>query len=110
MESNLRAELSIPDPRSTFSLNSIVQQDHRENLMVSISSLNEDGENKTFFYEVKLQNLIFDQKPCRVLTLHDVTKKHENDKLRASNKLIQLLSSSCNHEMLAPIRCVIQIT
>ena len=33
----------------------------------------------------------------------------EIEKLAAQNKAIQLVSSSCNHEMLTPIRCVIEI-
>ena len=34
----------------------------------------------------------------------------EVTELKSKNKLIQMLSSSCNHEMLAPIRCIISMT
>lgn len=44
-----------------------------------------------------------------MITLHDVSKLIENQNLQSENKLIQMVSSSCNHEMLAPIRCIISI-
>lgn len=53
--------------------------------------------------------MIFEHKAHQVLTFSDVTKLHENQQLQQQNKLIQLVSSSCNHEMLAPIRCIISI-
>jgi light-regulated signal transduction histidine kinase (bacteriophytochrome) len=53
--------------------------------------------------------MIFDNRAQSVITLHDVSKLIENQNLQSENKLIQMVSSSCNHEMLAPIRCIISI-
>lgn len=58
---------------------------------------------------LKEQELIFDKKPQKLFTLQDVTKLHENQQLITQNRIMQLLSSSCNHELLTPIRSVIHI-
>jgi light-regulated signal transduction histidine kinase (bacteriophytochrome) len=74
-----------------------------------VRSLDENGSSKTFYYCLRKQNLVFENKLRKVFTFGDVTKLHENQELQSQNKLIQLVSSSCNHEMLAPIRCIIQM-
>jgi Ni2+-binding GTPase involved in maturation of urease and hydrogenase len=44
-----------------------------------------------------------------VVILRDLTSLHQKARLEEQNKLINLLSSSCNHEMLAPIHCIISM-
>lgn len=56
------------------------------------------------------QPLHFLNKACRVVSLHDVTNLYENTRLKSEKNMIELLQSSCNHEMLAPLRCIASIT
>lgn len=37
---------------------------------------------------MKIQQLLFDEKPCRVISLRNVTKLHENVELQSQNNLI----------------------
>lgn len=44
-----------------------------------------------------------------MLTCRDISKIRENAKLSADNKMLTLISSSVNHEMMTPIKCIIQM-
>lgn len=67
------------------------------------------GEEQVSQYQLMKQAFTFNYKPSKLIILHDVTKLHEVTKLQSQNKMIQLLNSSCNHEMIAPIKCIIDI-
>lgn len=62
------------------------------------------------YFELREQPLIFQDKPCKVITLRDVTKIRENTELQEKNKLMNLLSATLHHEQLAPIRCIIAMS
>lgn len=87
----------------------MVTNERALNGLITFKSLDEGGGIRTFYFSLKKQSLIFENKSRKVVTFHDVTKLHENHELQSQNRLIQLVSSSCNHEMLAPIRCIIQM-
>lgn len=71
--------------------------------------LNAEGVEEKKMYHLKKQSLHFENKQCMVLILYDVSQLLRNQSLVSQNKLIQLVSSSCTHELLAPIRCIIQL-
>lgn len=54
--------------------------------------------------------MIFNNEQCQVVTFKDVSAIKEISKLSADNKMLNLLSSQISHEMLTPLRCIIQIT
>lgn len=53
--------------------------------------------------------MIFNEKQCCVLTCRDISKISENANLKAENKMLGLMSSSVSHEMITPIKCIIQM-
>jgi len=55
------------------------------------------------------QNLIFNSKECVVLTCRDISSIAENAKLASVNKMLHLMSSAVSHEMVTPLKCVIQV-
>ena len=57
-----------------------------------------------------MQDLIFNNRQCCVVTFKDVSAIREVAKLSADNRMLNLLSSQISHEMLTPLRCIIQIT
>ena len=59
--------------------------------------------------EILVQNLIFNNKNCRMVSIRDVSKIQENEKLLANNKMLSLMSSCVSHEMITPMRCIIHI-
>lgn len=65
--------------------------------------------NGRSFFEMREQSFLFDNKPCKLVTMRDITKMQENTQLKSQSEMMRLFNSSCNHEMLAPIRCIIQI-
>ena len=70
---------------------------------------NDRGGESRLFFELKEQAFIFQNKPGKLVNMRNITKLQENTELQSQNKMMQLFNSSCNHEMLAPIRCIIQI-
>ena len=74
-----------------------------------VSSITQTQAEKSLF-SVEQQPLIFDQRACTVVTLRDVTQLQQVSELTARNKFISLMNSSFNHEMAAPLRCMIQIS
>ena len=44
-----------------------------------------------------------------MLSCRDVSNITENAKLVADNKMLNMVSSSVNHEMITPIKCTLQI-
>lgn len=62
------------------------------------------------YVQINVQQMIFNNEQCQVITLKDVSSINEIAKLSADNKMLNLLSSQISHEMLTPLRCIISIT
>jgi len=45
-----------------------------------------------------------------VFICRDVSKIRENSKLAADNKMLQVYNSSVSHELLTPLRCIVEIS
>ena len=58
--------------------------------------------------QLKYQDIIFNNKQCKVLTIRDITEIKRFAKVSADNKMLSLLNSSVTHEMITPLKCVIQ--
>jgi signal transduction histidine kinase len=54
------------------------------------------------------QSLIYNAKQCQVLTVRDITQIERLAKLSADNKMLSLLTSSVTHEMITPLKCIIE--
>lgn len=80
----------------------------KEMLVSPSSSSTGTGEHRLF--KVEHQPFIFEQKTCTVITLREVTQIRKVSELTAKNKFMQLMNSSVSHEMLAPLRCIVQIS
>ena len=59
---------------------------------------------------VKCSDMIYNGKECRILLIRDVSQVKENAKLNAEFKMLSLMASSVSHEMLTPMRCIINLT
>jgi K+-sensing histidine kinase KdpD len=57
-----------------------------------------------------LTNLIFNKEECKVATFRDVTELKNIAKMQADNKLLQLLTSSVTHEMVTPLKCIVNFS
>lgn len=71
---------------------------------------NADLDGETQLFHLSRSQLTFDHKVCCVVTLKNVTKLKQISELETRNKFLGLMSSSINHEYLAPIRCISQIS
>ena len=54
--------------------------------------------------------MIFNKEECQVATFRDITNLKKLAKIEAENKLLQLLSSSVTHEMVTPLKCIINFS
>ena len=54
--------------------------------------------------------MIFNKEECQVATFRDVTNIKKLARIEADNKLLQLLSSSVTHEMVTPLKCIINFS
>jgi signal transduction histidine kinase len=54
--------------------------------------------------------MIYNGRECRLLLIRDVSQVKENAKLNAEFKMLSLMASSVSHEMLTPMRCIINLT
>ena len=71
---------------------------------------NDSGGDQNFrFFEYTEQQITLNDQYQKVVTLRDVTTTRQNSLLLHQKNLAQLVSASCNHEFLAPLRCMIEI-
>jgi hypothetical protein len=77
---------------------------------VKCEGIDESGKSKPFYFQVTIAELSFDCQSCKVVTLRDISQVYENTQLNAQNKTISIMSGAFSHEMLTPIRCVMQLT
>jgi hypothetical protein len=77
---------------------------------VKLGSENERNSNESSLktLQVNFQQLIYNSKQCIVLTLRDISEINNYAKVSAENKMLSLLTSSVTHEMITPLKCVIQ--
>ena len=53
---------------------------------------------------------MFKGKTCNVFICRDVSKIRENSKLASDNKMLQIYNSSVSHELLTPLKCIVEIS
>jgi nitrogen-specific signal transduction histidine kinase len=58
---------------------------------------------------MSFQSLIYQSKQSVVLTIRDISKIDEIAKLQAENKMVNMYTSSITHEMLTPLKCIIEL-
>jgi hypothetical protein len=58
---------------------------------------------------LNLTDLIFNKEECKVATFRDVTRSKQLVKVEKDNKLLHLLSSSVTHEMVTPLKVMINL-
>lgn len=77
---------------------------------MKLGSENERNSNESSLktLQVNFQQLIYNSKQCIVLTLRDISEINNYAKVSAENKMLSLLTSSVTHEMITPLKCVIQ--
>jgi hypothetical protein len=51
---------------------------------------------------------MFNTKQCTVLTIRDISDIDKYAKVSAENKMLSLHTSSVTHEMITPLKCIIQ--
>lgn len=64
---------------------------------------------KSYFVQISVTNLMFNSKQCNVLICRDISKIRENEQLSANNKMLTVYSSSISHELITPLKCILQI-
>jgi signal transduction histidine kinase len=60
--------------------------------------------------QVSMQKLLFENKECVVVNLRDVSQIQENTQLHSDNRMLQIYNSSISHEMLTPIKCLVEVS
>ena len=58
---------------------------------------------------LNLTDLIFNKEECKVATFRDVTRSKQLVKVEKDNKLLHMLSSSVTHEMVTPLKVMINL-
>ena len=58
--------------------------------------------------QLNFQSLIYNAKQCQVLTVCDITEIDKFAKLSSDNKMLSLLTSSVTHEIITPLKCIIE--
>ena len=59
-------------------------------------------------YQVSLQDLFFNNQVCKLLQFRDISDISNLARVSAENKMLSLLTSSVTHEMLTPLKCIIE--
>jgi hypothetical protein len=59
--------------------------------------------------QCNFQNLIFDDKQCKVLSIRDITEINNYAKVQAENRMLSLHTSSVSHEMITPLKCIVKL-
>ena len=65
-------------------------------------------ENKTFI--VKRMDFIFEDQECQIINVTDLTAYTKLQKEEDENKLLKMLNASIHHEMLTPVKTMIEIS
>lgn len=60
--------------------------------------------------QVTIESLIFEMQECKVLTFVDMTNLKRLIEIERENLNLQLRESSVSHELIAPLRCISQLS
>lgn len=77
--------------------------------MAKVSSGTAKQKEKEATVKLSFQPLMFKQEDCIVLTVTDLSQIEEVASLKAQTDSLQLMSSTVSHEMLTPLKCIIQM-
>ena len=61
-------------------------------------------------WSVTVRELIFGNKECRILVMRDLGPIRQNRILRSQNEMLAIEKSCITHDMLTPIRSMIELT
>jgi hypothetical protein len=70
----------------------------------------EDSNAKETLFQITQDEIMFNNKKCRMVTGTDITKVQDNIRLQEEYNAIKLMSSFISHEMITPLRCMSQLT
>lgn len=56
--------------------------------------------------QIKLQNLIYNDEECYILTIRDLTSSKRLSEVENKNRVTGLLTASVSHELLTPLKCI----
>ena len=72
---------------------------------------NKKGEQKTRkVINIQCQKMYFKNRLCHFFTIRDITKHFQYKNVKESNRNIKMYSASVSHEMLNPIKCIINFS
>ena len=60
-------------------------------------------------FQCNFQDLIFDDKQCKVLSIRDITEINNYANVQAENRMLSLHTSSVSHEMITPLKCIVKL-
>lgn len=60
-------------------------------------------------FQLTKMQLLFEGDDCYIVTVRDISQISMNIKLLEQNKTLQIMTSSVNHEMLTPLKCMVQL-
>lgn len=76
--------------------------------MVKPSDNGEETTEKTLI--VKRMDFMFDEKECQIINITDISAYIKLEKTQTTNKLLKTLNTSVHHEMLTPLKTIIEIS
>jgi hypothetical protein len=59
--------------------------------------------------QCNFQDLIFNDRQCKVLSIRDITEINNYVKVQAENRMLSLHTSSVSHEMITPLKCIVKL-
>ena len=66
-----------------------------------------DSNQATKYLQLSLSDMFLDQDEYRVATFTDVTESKTLARVEQQNSLLTMLQSSVTHEMMTPLRCIV---
>jgi len=58
---------------------------------------------------MSFQSLIYQSKQSIVFTIRDISKIDDYANLQAQNKMMSMYTSNVTHELLTPLKCIIEL-
>lgn len=55
-----------------------------------------------------MQDLNFNSRPCKMLTLRDMTSHYKFDKIQKQRDLLDGLNQTVSHELMTPLACIVE--
>ena len=91
-----------------FELLRHVSNSKTEQAFIKIAKGSEDEDDRIF--DVNFQPLTYQNRECTLVSVRDISELRKFQKISENNKILTLLTSSVTHEMITPLRCIIQFT